>query len=308
MGQCQDRLNSVLSNLSSIYENYLYLKNYYEYLEIKPIIYSDKCRKSIIDIKQGIKIDNLSFKYPGTDRYAVKGINIDIKNGESIALVGNNGAGKTTLIKLISRLYDPDEGNIYVDGQNLKEIDCTEYQKMIGIVFQDYGKYHFEAKENIGFGSICDIKNETMITKAANISGAHELISRLPKGYASTLGRYFDDGCQLSVGEWQKVAVARAFMGNSKIIILDEPSASMDTTTEYELFKNIKEYTGKKISIIISHRFSNVRIADRIVVLDKGEIAEIGSHEELMRADGNYKKMFIMQAERYFSTGQELRK
>lgn len=202
---------------------------------------------------------------------------------------------------MISRLYDPDEGKILLDGINIKLFDPLEYRELIGIIFQDFSQFYLTARENIGLGWVNEIANIHRIKDASSKSGADQVIERLPYGYDSILGRYFDSGNQLSVGEWQKIAIARAFMRNGKILILDEPTASVDVKTEYEIFRRFKELTHERISILISHRFSTVRMVDRILVLEDGRIIEQGMHEDLMKLGKKYAMMFKMQAEKYIS-------
>jgi ATP-binding cassette subfamily B protein len=229
----------------------------------------------------------------------LRDINLTIRPGEKIALVGHNGAGKTTLIKLLSRLYDPTEGAILIDGINIRELDPLDLRQRIGVIFQDFVRYHLPARENIGFGQIEKLAGMEQIIEAARKSGAHSIIENLPEGYETMLGRWFHGGHELSVGQWQKIALARAFMRDAEILVLDEPTASLDAETEYEIFRNFQELTEGKMAILISHRFSTVRMADRIVVIQKGRLAELGSHRELLRQEGIYARLFSLQAEGY---------
>jgi ATP-binding cassette, subfamily B, bacterial len=214
-------------------------------------------------------------------------------------LVGPNGAGKTTLIKLLSRLYDPTEGTILIDGIDIRELDSVELRQKIGVIFQDFVRYHLPASENIGFGRIEWLQRRDQIIESARKSGAHPIIENLPEGYETMLGRWFHGGHELSVGQWQKVALARAFMRDAEILVLDEPTASLDAETEYEIFRHFQELTDGKIAILISHRFSTVRMADQIVVIQEGRIAEIGTHDELLNREAIYAHLFSMQAEGY---------
>jgi len=214
-------------------------------------------------------------------------------------LVGHNGAGKTTLIKLLSRLYDTTEGTILIDGIDIRTLDALELHKRIGVIFQDFVRYHLPARENIGFGQIDALNDMDRITESARKSGADAVIENLPEGYETMLGRWFHGGQELSLGQWQKIALARAFMRDAEILVLDEPTASLDAATEYEIFRHFQELTEGKMAILISHRFSTVRMADRIVVIQDGHIAELGTHEELMRQEGTYARLFSMQAEGY---------
>jgi ATP-binding cassette subfamily B protein len=213
--------------------------------------------------------------------------------------VGHNGAGKTTLIKLLSRLYDTTEGPILIDGIDIRELDPLAFRRRIGVIFQDFVRYHVPARENIGFGEIDKLNDTERIIQAAGKSGAHSIIENLPGGYETILGRWFHGGHELSLGQWQKIALARAFMREAEILVLDEPTASLDAETEYEIFRNFQELTDGKMAILISHRFSTVRMADRIVVIRDGRIAEIGSHAELLSQEGTYAQLFRMQAEGY---------
>ncbi|MBV9852572.1 MAG: ATP-binding cassette domain-containing protein, partial [Armatimonadetes bacterium] len=218
---------------------------------------------------------------------------------ETVALVGQNGAGKTTLVKLLTRLYDPDEGQILLDGRDIREYDLASLRRAIGVIFQDYVTYFFSAAENIGVGWLEGIEDRVQIEGAAAKSGAATVIERLPSGYDTTLGRWFDEGTQLSGGEWQKVALARAFMRDAEVLILDEPTASLDARAEYEIFARMQALTEGKMALFISHRFSTVRLADRILVLEDGRIREDGTHQELLALGGTYAELFNLQAAAY---------
>lgn len=222
-----------------------------------------------------------------------------IKAGEAIALVGRNGAGKTTIVKLLTRLYDPDEGQILIGGRDIREYGIEELRRVIGVIFQDYVTYHMSARENIGVGRIDDIEDLDMVERAAWKSGANAVIDKLAEGYSTMLGRWFKDGVQLSGGEWQKVALARAFMRDAPILVLDEPTSSLDAQAEYEIFTKFRLLTEGKTAVFISHRFSTVRLADRIFVIEQGVIKESGSHAELIALNGRYAELFNLQAEAY---------
>ena len=274
-----------------------YLQDFFDFFKIKPNISEPiKPRPFPNPIKTGFTFENVGFKYVNSDRWANRHLSFTLSPGEKLALVGENGAGKTTLVKLLARLYDPTEGRILLDGYDLKEYDLADVRQHIGIIFQDFIRYQMTASENIAIGNIQQEDNMELIEESAHQSLAHPIIDRLPGKYRQMLGHYFLNGFDLSGGEWQKVALARAYMGNSEIIILDEPTAALDARSEYEVFQRFSDITDKKTAVLISHRFSTVRMADRIIVLDKGEILEIGTHEELLRNKGRYEELFQLQA------------
>jgi ATP-binding cassette subfamily B protein len=251
-----------------------------------------------------IKFENVTFAYPGADKPALTDLTFTVRAGETLAVVGRNGAGKTTLFKLIVRLYDPNEGRILIDGVDIKDLDPVELREQVGAMFQDYVTYQATASENIGLGDVPDIGDREAIEKASKQAGADELISNLPAGYDTALGKWFDAGVNLSGGEWQKVALARAFMRDAKILLLDEPTSALDAQAEYDLFERLHSLTQGRTAVYISHRFSTVRRADRIVFLEHGRLVEEGTHEELMRLNGRYARLFRMQASAY--TGEEI--
>ena len=298
--QLQGSLTNLLNGLSTIYESALFIGNLFAFLELRPMISpSANGRQPPEKWQEGFVLHNVSFCYPGTTCYVLRNLNLHIRPGEKIALVGENGAGKTTLVKLLARLYDPTEGYITLDGLDLREYDLGSLQQCIGVIFQDFVRYYLPARENIGFGQVEALENQERIVAAAQKSGAHSVISGLPEGYETTLGRWFDDGHQLSVGEWQKVALARAFIRDADLLILDEPTASLDARTEYEVFQQFNTLTHDRAAVLISHRFSTVRMAERIIVLERGQIVEEGSHEQLLERGGIYATLFNMQAENY---------
>jgi ATP-binding cassette subfamily B protein len=256
-------------------------------------------QKLPVPLRRGIEFRGVGFRYPETEEWALRDIHLSIRPGEKIALVGPNGAGKTTMVKLLTRLYDPTEGTILIDGVDIRDLDPLDLRQRIGVIFQDFVRYHLPAAENIGFGQIEALDRTDRIVESARKSGAHPIIENLPEGYQTMLGRWFHGGHELSVGQWQKIALARAFMREAEILVLDEPTASLDAETEYEIFRHFQELTDGKMAILISHRFSTVRMADRIVVIQEGRIAEVGSHEELLRREGIYAHLFSMQAEGY---------
>ena len=300
VGQVQSSFTGILGGLSDMYENNLYLNTLYDFLDYQPIVRSpDNPRPLRLPLRGGVEFRNVSFTYPGKSTPALRDVSFHIQPGEAVALVGHNGSGKTTIVKLLTRLYDPDEGLILLDGHDLREYSLADLHAAIGVIFQDYVTYYFSARENIGVGRLEEIGNQSRIEGAAEKSGAAGFIAGLPKGYETTLGRWFDEGYQLSGGEWQKVALARAFMRDAEILILDEPTASLDARAEYEIFTRMKELTVGKMTLFISHRFSTVRLADRIFVLENGTVIEAGTHVELLAQDGTYAELFNLQAAAY---------
>jgi ATP-binding cassette subfamily B protein len=251
------------------------------------------------EIRSGLEFRHVSFRYEGHTEWALADINLTIRPSEKVALVGPNGAGKTTLIKLLTRLYDPTEGQILLDGVDLRDYDPTALRQRIGVIFQDFVRYHLAAAENVGFGQIEALADRPRIETAATKSGADVVIRTLPEGYDTTLGRWFNKGRDLSGGEWQRIALARAFMRDSEVIVLDEPTAALDAENEMRVFQQFRELTTDKIAVLISHRFSTVRMADRIFVLEGGRISEQGSHAELLQLGGTYARLFTLQAESY---------
>lgn len=304
--QVGQSFQGLLNGISSTYENNLYVNTLFEFLEYQPKIVSPAQPEPIVhsEMVKGLDIEfrNVSFTYPGKDaetQYALKHVSFTIRAGEAIALVGRNGAGKTTIVKLLTRLYDPDEGEILIGGRNIKEYDLHELREQVGVIFQDYVTYYMSARENIGVGRIAEIEDRELVTSAARKSGANAVIEKLPEGYDTMLGKWFEKGTQLSGGEWQKVALARAFMRDARILILDEPTSSLDAQAEAEVFSHFRVLTEGKTALFISHRFSTVRLADRIFVLENGGILENGSHEELIALNGHYAELFNLQAEAY---------
>lgn len=293
---------TIISTSATIYEGTLFINNIITYME-QPKTVVPNIENPITParhIGHTIEFKNVSFCYPGTDVYVLKDINIKIEPGQTVVLVGFNGAGKTTLIKLLTRLYDPTSGEILLDGKNIKSYDVAELYKIFGIIFQDFGKYAMSVSENIALGQIDKGVIEKDIELAAKQADAEKFINALPDGYNTPLMRWFEDnGIELSIGQWQKLSIARAFYSDSDILILDEPTASLDPMAEQQIFNQFDELRKDKTSIFVSHRLSSATIADKIVVLEKGEVVEIGNHHELIKKDGHYRKMFETQAKRY---------
>ena len=296
----QNVFQTLFFGLSDLYENALFMSNLFAFLELKPLMPVAAHPIALpARFERGVEFRNVSFKYPDREECALRDVSLTIKPGEKIALVGANGAGKTTFVKLLTRLYDPSEGQVLIDGIDLREVDPQDLQKRIGVIFQDFVKYHLSARENVGFGQIDQLDNEPRIVDSATRAGADATIRALPQGYDTMLGKWFERGHDLSGGEWQKVALARAFMRDAEVLVLDEPTASLDALNEYAIFQRFRELTDNKIALIISHRFSTVRMADRIVVLDSGRVIETGTHAELLALGGEYAKLFTIQAEGY---------
>lgn len=293
-------LQGVMSRFSRIADSSMYLKDLFDFFEIKPrIVSGEKQLKIPQPIKKGFTFDNVSFKYLNSDKYAVRNLSFHLAAGEKLALVGENGAGKTTLVKLLARLYEPTEGRILLDGVDLKDYDLTDLRKEVGIIFQDYIRFQLNASENIAVGNI-NLKEEIKeIELAAHKSLADTVISELPAKYEQMLGKRFDKGVELSGGQWQKIALARAYMRDAQLLILDEPTSALDARAEHEVFVRFAELIRGKTAVLISHRFSTVRMADRILFLENGQLLELGSHDELIAKDGKYTELFNLQAQGY---------
>lgn len=290
----------IMKAIANFYENSLYMSNLFEYLAQKPMLTAPAVPKPVPQpIRKGIRFEGVTFRYPGETTDALKDISFEIPAGCRVALVGENGAGKTTLIKLLARLYDPQHGRITVDGIDLRELDPAEWQQNLGIIFQDFSRYYLTVRENVGFGDLAHLDNFSRLNAAAELSGARESIERLDKKWETTLGKMFDEGHELSLGEWQKVALARAFFRESPILVLDEPTASLDAKQEHEIFRQFNDLTRGKMAVLISHRFSSVRMAERIFVIEDGRLVEQGGHEELLSLNNRYAELFNRQAEAY---------
>jgi ATP-binding cassette subfamily B protein len=312
----RDLIQRLLLSASDIYEQSLYLRDLFVFFEMQPTIRSRPGAARVPDpIRTGFVFQNVGFKYPGSDRWAVRGVNLAITPGERIALVGENGAGKTTITKLLARLYEPTEGRILLDGVDLRDYDLASLRQAIGVIFQDFVRYDMRFDENVGVGEIEGVTDyldqardssfdstqgpPEALVEAAERSLAASLLPRFELGYRQMLGRRFDDGVDLSGGEWQKIALARAYMRSAQLLILDEPTAALDARAEYEVFVRFNQLMAGRMAVVISHRFSTVRMADRIVVLDEGHVVEEGTHEALLGQRGLYAELFEMQAAGY---------
>jgi len=290
---------ALLLTLLRLYENSLFTSNVFAFLALAPVVEHSQIRSVPARLQHGLEFRDVSFRYPGRDEWALRNISMTLYPGKKLALVGLNGAGKTTLVKLLAGLYAPTEGEILLDGVDLKQVDLEAWRKRIGVIFQDFVHYHFIAAENIGIGQIESMYQREQIVEAARKGGAHDVLANLPDGYDTMLGKWFENGHELSIGQWQKVALSRAFMRDAEILIMDEPTASLDAEQEYQIFQRLRELTEGKLTILISHRFSSVRMMDRIVVLEGGVITEMGSHTELMAQNGTYAHLFNTQAQGY---------
>ncbi len=298
--QASGNIEQIFSTVAAIGDQALFLTDLLAFFEMQPTIRSKpNALPAPRPIRDGVEFRNVSFRYPGNSRQILDGINFRLHPAERLALIGENGQGKTTIVKLITRLYDPTEGQILLDGVDLREYDLDDLHREIGVIFQDFMRYEMTARENIAVGRVEEINNLDLLQTAARKSMADHTIERLPQGYEQMLGRRFDNGVDLSGGEWQKVALARAYLRNAQLLILDEPTAALDARSEFEVFRRFSELTAGKAALFISHRFSTVRMADRIIVLDNGRIAEEGTHDQLASLGGRYAEMFEMQASSY---------
>jgi ATP-binding cassette, subfamily B, bacterial len=300
--QAQAATTGILTTTATLYEFNLYVSQYFEFIDLAPQVISPSRPKPFPEpIREGLVLQDVYFTYPGSEKPTLKNINLTVGPQECIALVGLNGSGKTTLLKLLTRLYDVDRGLIALDDIPLSAFDLKDLRRNIGVLFQDFARYALSVKDNIGFGNLPARGDEYQVTQAAIDAGATDVIEGLGKGYETVLGKMFDGGVDLSGGQWQKIGLARAFMSQAQVLILDEPTAAVDALAEHDLFERFRQLTQGKMTFLVSHRFSTVRMADRIVVLEQGEIIETGTHEQLMAQQGRYEELFRLQAESYQS-------
>jgi ATP-binding cassette subfamily B protein len=293
-------LEGLLVGFSQVAGQALYLDDLFSFFAIEPEITSPADPVPVPHpIRHGFVFENVGFRYPDATKWALRGLNFELHAGEVLALVGENGAGKTTLVKLLARLYDPDEGRILLDGRDLRDYDLDQLRANIGVIFQDFVRYHLTVGENIGVGQIDAMDDEARIQEAARRAMAEPLIAGLPGGYEQLIGRRFKTGVDLSGGQWQKIAIARAYMRDAQVMILDEPTAALDARSEFEVFQRFKELSSDKTAVLISHRFSSVRMADRILVLEHGQLEASGTHDELLAQGGRYAELFELQAAGY---------
>ncbi|MCI4646909.1 ABC transporter ATP-binding protein [Phaeodactylibacter sp.] len=296
----RNRLQGIMNRFSRIAEGAMYLQDLFEFFEIEPTITTPPNSLPFPEaIQQGFVFENVSFKYPNSENWAIRNLSFQLRPGEKLALVGENGAGKTTLVKLLARLYEPTEGRILIDGVDIREYSLLELRNNIGIIFQDYIRFQLKAGENIAIGNIGALEDSLAIEEAAQKSLADTVVDTLPERYDQILGKRFAKGVDLSGGQWQKIALARAYMRDAQLLILDEPTAALDARAEHEVFQRFSELIEGKAAVIISHRFSTVRMADRILFLEHGQLLELGTHEELIAKDGKYAELFHLQAQGY---------
>lgn len=298
--EASSNLQQTFSTLSTIADQALFLTDLIAFFEMRPTIQSKpNALPAPRPIRRGFEFRNVSFRYPGSSRLVLNKLNFHLHPGERVALIGENGEGKTTIVKLLTRLYDPVEGQVLLDGIDVREYSLEDLYREIGVIFQDYMRYEMTARENIAVGRIEEIENMELLRQSAQKSMADQVVGKLASGYQQMLGRRFDGGVDLSGGEWQKVALARAYLRDAQVLILDEPTSALDARSEYEVFQRFAELTAGKMALFISHRFSTVRMADRIVVLENGRIAEEGNHDALTHLGGRYAEMFELQAASY---------
>lgn len=293
-------LQGIMSRFSGIAESALYLQDLFDFFEIQPTIPANETGKTIPNpITKGITFENVGFKYPDNDFWAIRNLSFSIAPGEKLALVGENGAGKTTLVKLLACLYKPTEGRILIDGVDIQDYQLADLRANIGIIFQDFIRYEMTVSDNIAMGDIAHLNDTAAIENAANMSMANEVVAKLPNQFQQVLGKRFKDGTELSGGQWQKIALARAYMRSAQLIVLDEPTSALDARAEHLVFQRFTELIEGKMAVLISHRFSTVRMADKILFLEHGKLLELGSHESLLNQNGKYAELFNLQAMGY---------
>lgn len=298
--RAQDTFRDVLAGLAGLYEDNLFLADFKAFMTLQPMVTESKSPRPFPrPLRRGLEFDHVTFRYPGTDVDVLRDVSFHLRPGEHLALVGENGSGKTTLVKLLCRLYDPTEGAVRIDGVDIRELGLRDLRSEFGVVFQDYAKYQFSARDNIWTGNITLPHDTPRVIEAAQRTGADTVIRALPRGYETMLGRQFADGVELSIGQWQKLAIARAFMRDTQLIVLDEPTAALDPLAEAEVFDHFQALARDRTTLLISHRLSTVRHADRILVLVDGQIAEVGAHDELLKQAGVYANLFETQARPY---------
>jgi ATP-binding cassette subfamily B protein len=305
--QGQQAFQSILSAIGGMYEDNLYMSNLFKYLAIEtgnghllPTPTPTPAATPTPTPESGIRFENVGFQYPGAPGWALRNIDVFIPRGQSLALVGHNGAGKTTFIKLLTRMYEPTEGRILLDGKDLRDYDGDALRRRVGVIFQDFNKYQLKLRENVGFGSVDHAEDQERVARAVDHGGASEVVDSLPEKLETPLGRWFQDGQELSGGQWQKVALARAFMREeADILVLDEPTAALDALAEHAVFERFRALTVGRTTILISHRFPTVRMADRILVIEGGRIVEEGTHTSLVAAGQRYAQLFTLQAKGY---------
>lgn len=304
--QARGQLNALVGSGGQVYEQALFATRFFDLLDMDPASVEAALAPAAANpepvpmpMARGIEFRNVSFKYPGTDKWILRDVSFEIPARSKVAIVGENGAGKTTMVKLLSRLYDPVEGEIRFDGRDLRGYDLAELRRDVAVVFQDFFRYDLSAADNVGFGEVRALDDRDRIQAAAKQAGAHDIIEALPKGYDTVLGRTFDEGVDLSGGEWQHLAISRAFLSDAQVLILDEPTAALDAFKEHRLYEQVAELSENKTVVFISHRFSTVRMADLIVVVEDGQMTELGDHETLIERNGKYAAMFNTQAARY---------
>jgi ATP-binding cassette subfamily B protein len=296
----QDFFREMLTAAAGLHEDNLFLADLEAFLSLEPKVHEPVAPKPVPrPFRKGIVLDHVSFRYPGSDRPVLDGIDLEIHPGEHVALVGENGSGKSTLVKLLCRLYDPTGGSIRIDGIDLRDFRSDELRREIGVIFQDYVQYHLTALENIGFGNTAVPFDRERVVAAARYAGADEVVAGLKDGYDTYLGKRFGAGAELSIGQWQKIAIARAFMRDSQLIVMDEPTSALDPRAEFEVFARFHELAASRSAVLVSHRLSTVRMADRIYVLADGQIVECGNHDELVHRGGTYAHLFETQASHY---------